>query len=123
MDGKITPPANGLKLINLKSRVIPIYPDSPKRNGIKPNELLPLITKNFVSNAYVIAYLYSYVMVGKWENNSLLFHDPQQFDESKILKLRVFNREQELLVWKSGNELKARLRKDDPKARIVCCSC
>lgn len=37
----------------------------------------------------------------------------KKFDEAHILKLRVFNQEQELLVWKSGNTLKARLRKDN----------
>lgn len=115
MDEKLTINANGLKLIPLKSRVISLYPDDPERNNVQPGQLLSLASRFFKSQAWIIAYLYSSVIVGKWENNSFLFYEPKKFDESRILKLRLFDRDQELFVWKSGTVLKARLRRDDPE--------
>lgn len=115
MDGKRTVKANGLELIQLDSHILPLFMDNPERNEIQPDQLIPIISTNFNSAAYVLAYLYSAVIVGKFENNEFIFYEPKKFDETHILKLRVFHQEQELLVWKSGNTLKARLRKDDFK--------
>lgn len=118
MDEKRAIKANGLELIQLDSQVLPLYPGNPEQKEVQHGQLIPIISRDFHSHpTYVVAYLYSAVIIGKWENDSFLFYEPKNFDEAHILKLRVFNQYQELLVWKSGNTLKARLRKDNLNGR------
>ena len=113
MDEKRIIKANGFKLIHLDSQLVPLYADAIHRNDVQSGELTSIISCHFLTPSYVVAYLYSMVKIGKWEDNSFQFYESECLEKDHILKLRVFNSEQELLVWKSGSSLKARLRKDN----------
>lgn len=112
MDEKLIMEANGIKLITMDTHLIPLYQDV-NRNDVQSGQLTSLISNHFHNFAYIAAYLYSKIKIGKWENNDFQFYESEGLNEAHILKLRVFNQQQELLVYKSSGSLKARLRKDN----------
>ncbi len=73
------------------------------------------ILDNAPEGAWFVAYLYHRVVIGKFENKQLVYYK-QEIDDvklSNILKLRVFNEDSELFVWKTNlGGHHARLRTD-----------
>jgi len=62
---------------------------------------------------YVVAWLAYGVFFGKVGNGSIEFFNNEKPDYEKYLvKLRVFNKNRELLIWRSGEIFKGRLRTD-----------
>ena len=97
---------NGLELIHLDSSV-------KSFSGIAHNDLLETVEKYFPENAFVVAYLDYTVLIGTWEKKQFHFYDDEILDPKYIQKLRVFNNDMELFIWRSSGGLRGRLRKDD----------
>jgi len=96
---------NGLKYDEMKTTSIPI---EIKSDGD--------VLKNAPDNAWFIAYLDSRVVIGRIENNLFVYY--KQADNDVILeniqKLRVFNNNAELFVWRTSLDgHRARLRTDE----------
>lgn len=73
------------------------------------------ILKNAPEGAWFIAYLYHRVVIGRIKNKQFVYYNQEEKDVilSKIVKIRIFNEDSELYVWKTGSQgYKARLRTD-----------
>lgn len=95
---------NGLDLIKLNSET-KLIDNFDNLNSLK----------DFIKvDSFVIAYLDYKVLVGKYKNGELLFYNNETFELKYIQKLRVFNNNEELLIWRLNNKFKARYRIDSP---------
>ena len=95
---------NGLTHLNLKSSSIPVTIQCDQD-----------VLDNAPENAWFIAYLYHRVVIGLIENKQFVYYkqDDNDVTLSNILKLRVFNEDSELFVWKTSlGGYRARLRTD-----------
>ncbi|MCK9280544.1 MAG: CRISPR-associated protein Csx19 [Melioribacteraceae bacterium] len=96
---------NGLELIKIKSRAESVTIDS--------NSLETSIVAKIKDDSYFLAFLNNNVLVGKFGSGKFIDGDSQLIDSNHLQKLRVFNKNEELLIWKTNGELKARYRKDE----------
>lgn len=62
--------------------------------------------------SYIVAYLNHTVLIGRYENNQFKFHNSNEFEEKYIQRIRIFNEQEELLLWRTTNGFKGRYRKD-----------
>lgn len=70
--------------------------------------------KNFITtDSLAVAWLDYRVLVGRYEDNNFVFHDNHTLDFTYIQRIRIFNRNEELLLWRSDNGHKGRYRKDE----------
>lgn len=75
---------------------------------------LAFLQKHYNDSGLVIAYLDYKVLIGKFAGE-LTFGEREDFDLKYLQRLRLFNKNRELLIWKSGqNGYKSRLRVDGP---------
>jgi len=113
---KLMDKANGLVLHSIKSREEKVVIKSL-------NDALSV----FNSTGYVIAYLDYKVLIGKVNNNGLEFYNNEKIEEKYIQRLRLFNDDRELLIWRNNDGLKGRLRIDgdgeDTKDTFVVDAC
>jgi CRISPR-associated protein (TIGR03984 family) len=93
--------ANGLKLYEINS----------KAEQVTINNLKDALSL-FNSTGYAIAYLDYKVLIGKVNNDSFEFYNNETIEERYIQRLRLFNNDKELLIWRDNNGLKGRLRID-----------
>jgi CRISPR-associated protein (TIGR03984 family) len=93
--------ANGLELYLIKSKVEPLSINN-----------LEHALSLFNSTGYAVAYLDYKVLIGKVNNNGFEFFNNEKIEEKYIQKLRLFNDDKELLIWRDNNGLKGRLRID-----------
>jgi len=98
---KLLDKANGLEQYLIKSEAKPY-----SINNLE--QALSL----FDSTGYVIAYLDYKVFVGKINIDSFEFFENETIEERYIQKLRLFNDDKELLIWRDNDGLKGRLRID-----------
>jgi CRISPR-associated protein (TIGR03984 family) len=95
--------ANGLKLHKIKS--------STKDNISNIDD----IKIHIKTDSLVVAYLDYKVLIGRYKNNTFKFYDTT-FDITKnsqyVQKIRIFNKDEELLLWRSDGGFKGRYRKD-----------
>jgi CRISPR-associated protein (TIGR03984 family) len=79
--------------------------------------LRDIITQNLDSEKYyIVAYLDYEVKIGFCEKSNkynFIFNEQSNFEDQYIQKIRIFNQEQELYIWKTNNILKGRFRKDN----------
>lgn len=104
---------NGLTYLNLKTSSNPVTIQSDQD-----------ILDNAPEGAWFIAYLYHRVVIGRIENKQFVYYKQEDKDVklNNILKLRVFNDDSELFVWKTSlGGYWARLRTDGqgPEQGIV----
>jgi len=94
--------SNGLKLHIIKSKKpVPINGMNDIHNYIKTDSL-------------VVVYLDYTVLVGRYKNKGFEFYNNYSLDDPKyIQRLRIFNEDEELLLWRSGSGFKGRYRKDE----------
>ena len=107
MNARSLTEANGLKLQRLLSEKI-----TPTISDI-PSAVAEHI--NLERDTYFVAYLDYRVAIGRYGQGGFSFYkeDPDDTIEPEYLqRLRVFNEKEELLIWRSGNGFKARLRRD-----------
>jgi len=98
--------ANGLKLIAIRSIAASLDP-------IDWDKLQSTLRENFAAPSNVVAWLDYKVLIGLWQNQDFLFHENETFDLKYVQRLRVFDKQKELLVWRSNGGWKGRLRIDD----------
>lgn len=99
---KIVKSINGLIMLNLNSTAEPVKPISDL------NEIKNIIK----TDSFVIAYLDYKVLVGRYTNGSFSFYDDEQIKLEFIQKMRIFNKTEELLLWRNAGSLIGRLRRD-----------
>ncbi len=71
---------------------------------------------NLETETYFVAYLDYRVAIGRYEHDGFSFYNEKDDEEivpDFLQRLRVFNDKEELLIWRSGDGFKARLRRDD----------
>lgn len=96
---------NGLELIKIKSTVMPIE---------ITKSLKEEIAERIKSDAYVVAYLDYKVLIGRFKNGEFEFYDNEQFEDRFVQRIRIFNKDIELYVWRTNdNSFKGRLRVDN----------
>lgn len=98
---------NGMSLICLKS---------DHTNDEAEINQLENIVKKIENNSYFICFFDFKIEIGLFiKNKFILFDEKIEFleDLKFIQKLRIFNENEELYIWKSGKKLKWRHRKDN----------
>jgi|LSQX01.1.fsa_nt_gb CRISPR-associated protein (TIGR03984 family) len=101
--------SNGLNLKRILSESNPV--------SVSEN-ILSFVKKNIKENSFVVAYLDNEVLIGKYEDGNFILPDNKTIDPKFIQKLRIFNENCELLVWRSRQTLKSRFRKDGKGEKV-----
>lgn len=97
---------NGLDLHQIKSKSTPV----PCGNI---GNLEEFISQQISGDAFVVAYLDYKVLIGRFKDKKFQFHNNEKFESKYVQKLRVCNETQELLIWRSFDGLRGRLRTDE----------
>lgn len=93
---------NGLRIHQTKSKVDPI-------NSIASmDEVKSLIEKD----SFVAAYLNDKVIIGKYSQKEFTFYNNHQLELTAIQRVRIFNENEELMLWRSEDKFVGRHRKD-----------
>lgn len=100
--------ANGLILKEIGSNTKPF-------ENIKSQMLESDIFRDFNEKGFVVAWLDYKVLIGTWGNEHFYFPNDETFENKYIQRLRIFNIDKELLVWRTGSGFHARLREDNMK--------
>lgn len=97
---------NGLQLNEIKSN----------EPGLeKVNDPMEYIKCNFKEDGFVVAYLDYTVLIGKYLNGKkkALFYESGSFEPKFLQKIRVFNQDKEVFIWRTEEGFKGRLRVDE----------
>ncbi len=97
---------NGLELISINTCSDPMP-------FMEFSEFYDRLGSIFTDDGFVVIYADDRVLIGRWKNSSFVFHDNKEPDPGYIQKIRIFNRSKELMAWRSGNGIRARLRRDN----------
>lgn len=103
---KIITEANGLKLIELSSNCGDIF-------EMETGAASPEIAGTFPEKAFVAAWLDHTVLIGTFEGGEFRFHDQDTFEPGFVRRMRVFDGEKEMMLWRAGKGFRARLREDN----------
>jgi len=68
--------------------------------------------------SFVVAYLDYKVLIGKFTNGSFSFFNNETIEPNILQRIRIFNKNEELLLWRSEGILKGRYRKDDDGVEV-----
>lgn len=102
----------GLCPKTIKSEIDP----TPLQLGNDMN-LKDIISQRMPGKSYVVAYLDYKVLIGTFDTTGFHFYDGKTFINTfkpeYIQKLRIFNKTQEIFIWRSSEGLKGRLRIDE----------
>ena len=101
-------PINGLIMSAIKS----------KSESVKGVDNLGQIKDVIKNDSFVVAYLDYKVLIGKYANGSFSFFNNEQVDPKFIQRIRIFNKDEELMLWRSEGKLKGRYRKDNDGDKI-----
>lgn len=101
---------NGLELTSKKTETKPygkiLFSDYESFNL----QIKDIFGKN---NGFCVVYLDYKVLIGKYIEGKFIFHDNEIFKPKYIQKIRIFNENQELFLWrKNEGEFRGRLRID-----------
>lgn len=69
------------------------------------NKILEILSKNQMKDAYILAYFTDQVLVGLYENQSLLFAKDRHIDYDLLTKMHVFNQEKEVRMIIKNQEV------------------
>ena len=95
---------NGLRLLrNIKSAVTHLE---------EIENLFDTARDHIQKKSSVVLYLDYEVRIGEFENGSFRFLHEDSFEPKFVQRLRIFNKDAELYIWRSGEKLFGRLRKD-----------
>ncbi|MCF8011045.1 MAG: TIGR03984 family CRISPR-associated protein [Clostridiales bacterium] len=64
-------------------------------------DLQEKISEMFQSNGEVVAYIDYKVLIGTFEKGKLFFYANEQFEPKYLQKLRVFNKDKEIYLWRT----------------------
>ena len=96
--------ANGLELTHLPSHAGSI-------KEIDQKTLHAQLNRHF-EGAYVVVWLDYKVLIGQWLKQDFHFFNGETFEFKYVQRMRVFNTNQEFLIWRTGGGWKGRLRID-----------
>lgn len=100
---------NGLKLKKIKSSV---------KTNIEINELEDI--ENYIRyDSFAVVYLDNEVLIGKYKRG-FSFYEDKVIEKRFIKRMRIFNCNEEFLLWRSNGILKGRFRTDDEGDDIDC---
>jgi CRISPR-associated protein (TIGR03984 family) len=118
---------NGLELKEISSQAFPISAFDDLSNK-HINSILDEINRktplSFIRRgvggevSFVVAYLDYKVLIGKYSNGSFSFYNNESIEPKYVQRLRIFNKNEELLLWRSEGVLKGRYRKDNDGDKI-----
>ncbi|MFZ5518644.1 MAG: type III-D CRISPR-associated protein Csx19 [Candidatus Zhuqueibacterota bacterium] len=97
--------ANGLEYKEIKSRSV-----SPVE--IK-NTLEDTVSSLINESAFYVAWLDYAVLIGRWDDNQFSSHNNESLNIQFLQKVRIFNKDKELYLWRTNGGLKGRLRIDN----------
>lgn len=101
---------NGLTLEAIKTTIIPY----DKLSFGDFEDLQSKIEQLFNNDGYVTVYLNYEVLIGKFEGKNLIFYNNERFEPKYLQKIRIFNENKELYLWKVSEDIfKGRLRVDN----------
>jgi CRISPR-associated protein (TIGR03984 family) len=106
MDEQCKLEANGLKLITKQSQAEP-------PSEIDQQRLYSILKNKFVDRTFAVAWLDYDVLLGTWQGSDFRFYDNRPLNLKYVQRLRVFDANKELHVWRTNGVWKARLRSDD----------
>jgi CRISPR-associated protein (TIGR03984 family) len=106
MDEQCQLKANGLELITKKSKTEP-------QREIDQQRLYSTLKDKFANRAFAVAWLDYEVLIGTWQGSDFRFYDNRPLNFKYVQRLRVFDANKELHVWRTNGVWKARLRIDD----------
>jgi CRISPR-associated protein (TIGR03984 family) len=90
--------------------------NSSAETGGIVNQINSVISEKFAENGLIVVWLNYSVLFGILKEGEKNFYQGQTPDWGKhLIRLRVFNEQKELLIWKSNKNFKYRLRVDEPK--------
>ena len=91
---------------------------SSAETGFIDSQINSVISEKFAGNGLVVAWLNYSILFGILEEGKMNFYQGQTPDWKKhLIKLRVFNEQKELLIWKSNKKFKYRLRVDEVEGK------
>ena len=97
---------NGLKLIELGSKAETL-------KDLNKEKLNSVIKTNFVNKSNIVVWMDYKVLIGTCDGGRPHFHKDEQFEYKYVQRLRVFDQQKELLVWRNNGKWKGRLRMDN----------
>jgi len=100
---------NGLKLIEIGSTVTCPFENKPDES---PENVL---IENIKEKAFAVVLLDYKVLIGTWSGKAFQFYNNDTFENKYLQRMRVFNKNREMLIYRTGNGFKGRLRIDNNK--------
>jgi len=97
----------GLELIEIGSTVSYPFENKPDES---PEDVL---TENIKDKSFAVVWLDYKVLIGTWSGQKFQFYDDEEFENKYLQRMRVFNKDREMLIYRTGNGFKGRLRIDD----------
>ena len=95
---------NGLKLLhNIKSTVTHLG---------EIENILNISKEHIQKKSSVVLFLDYEVRIGEFENGSFRFFHEDDFEPKFVQFLRIFNKDEEIYIWRSGEKLFGRMRRD-----------
>lgn len=109
MEEKCALIANGLQLGKFKSK--------PEKLGeIDKHILYTKLYEEFTGPSYIVIWFDHEVLIGMWQDKKFIFFNKEfkkeHFELKYIQRLRVFNLDKELHIWRTNGLWKARFRTD-----------
>lgn len=82
------------------------------------NQINNVISKKFAENGLIVVWLNYSILFGILKEGKMNFYQGRMPDWKKhLIRIRVFNEQKELLIWKSNRNFKYRLRVDELKRK------
>jgi CRISPR-associated protein (TIGR03984 family) len=76
--------------------------------------------KNYIkTDSLIIAYLDYKVLIGRYINGALSFYNNDEIELKYVQRIRIFNENEELLIWRSEGKFKGRHRLDNGKGNVT----
>jgi CRISPR-associated protein (TIGR03984 family) len=100
---------NGFRLMELGSEVKPVA----GLDAENEKSFLSIVEGIFSQKAFAVAWMHYAVRIGTWHRGGFHFHDRSGLPLKHTIRLRVFDNDGELFIWKTRQGLKGRLRRDD----------
>lgn len=115
-------------MINIKKPLgackINLSSNQKKKIAIISDNLLSFVKENFgPDNATIFTLLQDKVLFGKYLNQDFIFCEPTNIVEEEIIEARIFNKKQELYIWRETDNLFFRFRKDEECTNLKNTDC
>ncbi|MEQ8189856.1 MAG: CRISPR-associated protein Csx19, partial [Candidatus Eremiobacterota bacterium] len=94
---------NGLELIKINSEV---------KYFSNIQDVKKIISEHITIKSFAVAYMDYAVLTGRYEDERFIFYNDEVFEQKFLQRIRVFNKTEELLIWRVNDGFKGRLRVD-----------